>query len=587
MKILLIIWIASCTCLQVRSQYYLRGEITDEQKNPLSNVRIRLASSEFLFYSGNMGGFGISIPRSLDTMTVTADGFYTSTVPVKADQYQTIVLKARFAPLPKPTNRLLSLTKNLYPEMRDRWTVDAETYSSLVENPFVLADKFPETGFAVNINKASYSNIRRFINMENIVPPDAIRIEEMMSYFNIHYTQPGGDSMFNYQSILSPCPWNAAHELLYLNICAKKAMLDSVPPSNLVFLIDVSGSMDLPNRLPLLKSAFGLLVNNLRQVDTVSIVVYGGVNGVWLGPTCGSEKKKILESIAQLEAGGSTPGESGIRAAYRLAKSTFIKGGTNRVILATDGDFNVGEQSEDELNNLINSYRSSNIYLTCLGVGMGNYKDSKLEVLANRGKGNFAYLDNEKEAEKVLMEEFAQTIYAIAKEAYVEIRFDPAIVKSYRLIGFDNKLSALQDSTNEIQGGEIGSGHSLMSLIEIDPVSLDTISAFHNPFAKLWMHYQLPEENINRQEEFDLPYNFKPFNDLPNYYRFSASVALFGGLLKKSVYTEKTSWDDLALIAKASYDPNDVSQTEYIGLIDKAKKIYHKEKKKKKTVKEE
>ncbi len=588
MKILLIIWIASCTCLQVRSQYYLRGEIRDEQKNPLSNVRIRLASSEFLFYSGNMGGFGINVPRSRDTMTVTADGFYTSTVPVNADQYQTIVLKARFAPPPKPTNRLLSLTKNLYPEMRDRWTVDAETYSSLVENPFVQADKFPETGFAVNINKASYSNIRRFINMENIVPPDAIRLEEMMSYFNIHYTQPGDDSMFNYQSVISSCPWNSAHELLYLNICAKKAMLDNVPPSNLVFLIDVSGSMDLPNRLPLLKSAFGLLVNNLRQIDTVSIVVYGGVNGVWLGPTSGSEKKKILESIAQLEAGGSTPGESGIRAAYRLAKSTFIKGGTNRVILATDGDFNVGEQSEDELNNLINSYRSSNIYLTCLGVGMGNYKDSKLEVLANRGKGNFAYLDNEKEAEKVLMEEFAQTIYAVAKEAYIEIRFDPAIVKSYRLIGFDNKLSALQDSTNEIQGGEIGSGHSLMSLIEIDPVNLETTAVFHNtPFAKLWMHYQLPEENISRQEEFDLPYSFKPFNDLPNYYRFSASVALFGGLLKKSIYTGKSTWDDLSLIAKASYDPNDVSQTEYIGLIDKAKKLYHKEKKKKKTVKEE
>jgi Ca-activated chloride channel family protein len=551
-------------------------------------VRIRLASSEYLYYSGYMGGFGINVPRSMDTITVVADGFYTSTIPVNTDKYQTIVLKARFAPPPKPTNRLLSLTKNLYPEMRERWTVDAETYSSLVENPFVQTDKFPETGFAVNINKASYSNIRRFINMENIVPPDAIRLEEMMNYFNLHYTEPGDDSMFNYKSIISSCPWNADHELLYLNICAKKAMLDKIPPANLVFLIDVSGSMDLPNRLPLLKSAFSLMINNLRQIDTVSIVVYGGVNGVWLTPTCGTEKKKILESIAQLEAGGATPGESGIRAAYRLAKSTFIKGGTNRVILATDGDFNVGEQSEDELNSLINSYRSSDIYLTCLGVGMGNYKDSKLEVLANRGKGNFAYLDNEKEAEKVLMEEFAQTVYAVAKEAYIEIRFDPEIVKSYRLIGFDNKLIALQDSTNEIQGGEIGSGHSLMSLIEIDPVEPETeVSSHPASFAKLWMHYQLPEENTNHVEEFDLPYIFKPFNDLPNYYRFSASIALFGGLLRKSVYTQKTSWDELALIAKASYDPNDVSQTEYLELIDKAKKLYHKEKKKKKTAKAE
>lgn len=305
-------------------------------------------------------------------------------------------------------------------------------------------------------------------------------------------------------------------------------------------------------------------------------------------PTCGSEKKKILESIAELEAGGATPGESGIRAAYRLAKSTFIKGGTNRVILATDGDFNVGEQSEDELNQLINGYRGSGIYLTCLGVGMGNYKDSKLEVLANRGKGNFAYLDNEKEAEKVLMEEFAQTVYAVAKEAYIEIRFDPALVKSYRLIGFDNKLIAMQDSTNEIQGGEIGSGHSLMALVEIDPVKLETATINHdNSFAKLWMHYQIPENNINKLEEYDIPYSFRPFNDLPNYYRFSASVALFGGLLKKSTFTEKATWDELALLAKTSYDPNDVSQTEYLQLIDKAKKIYHKEKKKKKTTQDQ
>ncbi len=472
--------------------------------------------------------------------------------------------------------------------MRDRWTVGAETYSSLLENPFVPADQFPETGFAVNINKASYSNIRRFINMDNVVPPDAIRLEEMMNYFNIHYNEPGGDSIFNYQSAISSCPWNPAHELLYINVCARKAQLDNIPPANLVFLIDVSGSMDLPNRLPLLKSAFSLMVNNLRQIDTVSIVVYGGVNAVWLPPTCGAEKKKILESIAQLEASGATPGESGIRAAYRLAKSTFIKGGTNRVILATDGDFNVGEQSEEGLNQLINGYRNSGIYLTCLGVGMGNYKDSKLEVLANRGKGNFAYLDNEKEAEKVLMEEFAQTIYAVAKEAYIEIRFDPALVKNYRLIGFDNKLIAMQDSTNVIQGGEIGSGHSLMALVEIDPVTLETSAVTRSaPFAKLWMHYQLPEGNINKLEEYDLPYNYRPFNDLPNYYRFSASVALFGGMLKKSTFTEKTTWDELALLAKTSYDPNDVSQTEYLTLIDKAKKIYHKEKKKKKTAQDQ
>src|SRR5450432_2780711 len=568
--------------MQASGQYYLRGEIKDEQKNPLSNVRIRLRSSEFLYYSGTMGGFGITIPQLVDTMTIVADGFYSNTVAVNADKYQSIVLKSRFAPPPKPTNRLLSMTKNLSSEMRNRWTVGAETYSSLVENPFIPASKYPETGFAVNINKASYSNIRRFINMDNIVPPDAIRLEEMMNYFNIHYTEPGGDSVFNYQSIISSCPWNDEHELLYLNICARKATLDNIPPANLVFLIDVSGSMDLPNRLPLLKSAFSLMVNNLRPIDTVSIVVYGGVNGVWLTPTCGSEKKKILESIAQLEAGGSTPGEGGIRAAYRLAKSTYIKGGTNRVILATDGDFNVGQQSEDELNQLINGYRSSDIYLTCLGVGMGNYKDSKLEVLANRGKGNFAYLDNEKEAEKVLMQEFSQTIYAVAKDAYIDIRFDPELVRNYRLIGFDNKLSALEDTTNEIQGGEIGSGYSLMALVEIDPIEQETDIPNPNAvFARLKMHYQLPGEDKDHLEEYNIPFYFKPFAELPKYYRFSASVALFGGMLKKSGFTGKTTWDELTLMAKSSYDPNDVSQAEYFQLIDKAKKIYHKDKKKK------
>src|SRR5450432_914983 len=571
--------------MQASGQYYLRGEIKDEQKNPLSNVRIRLQSSEFLYYSGTMGGFGITIPRMVDTMTIVADGFYSNTVAVNAEKYQTIVLKSRFAPPPKPTNRLMSLTKNLSTEMRNRWTVGAETYSSLVENPFIPADKFPETGFALNINKASYSNIRRFINMDNIVPPDAIRLEEMMNYFNIHYTEPGRDSIFTYGSIISSCPWNADHELLYLNICARKATLDNIPPANLVFLIDVSGSMDLPNRLPLLKSAFSLMINNLRQVDTVSIVVYGGVNGVWLTPTCGSEKKKILESIAQLEAGGSTPGEGGIRAAYRLAKSTYIKGGTNRVILATDGDFNVGQQSEDELNQLINGYRSSDIYLTCLGVGMGNYKDSKLEVLANRGKGNFAYLDNEKEAEKVLMQEFSQTIYAVAKDAYIDIRFDPELVRNYRLIGFDNKLSALEDTTNEIQGGEIGSGYSLMALVEIDPIEQETDIPNPNAvFARLKMHYQLPGEDKDHLEEYNIPFYFKPFAELPKYYRFSASVALFGGMLKKSGFTGKTTWDELTLMAKSSYDPKDVSQNEYIQLIEKAKKIYHKEKKIKKKV---
>jgi Ca-activated chloride channel family protein len=324
------------------------------------------------------------------------------------------------------------------------------------------------------------------------------------------------------------------------------------------------------------------MVNNLRDKDTVSIVVYGGVNAVWLTPTSGGEKKKILESIAQLEPGGATPGEGGIRAAYRLAKSQFIKGGTNRVILATDGDFNVGEQSEEELNRLISSYRTSDIYLTCLGVGMGNYKDSKLEVLANRGKGNFAYLDNEKEAEKVLMEEFAQTIYAVAKDAYIDIHFDPSQVKNYRLIGFDNKLNALADTSNVLQGGEIGSGHTLMAVLEIEPgqAAIDS-NASGTPVATVCLHYRQPDADSARRESYSVPYHYTHFNNLPRSYRFGTSVALFGSLLKRSHFTDKSSWDDLTKMATESYDVNDASQKEFLALVEKAKKIYHKSRKKK------
>ncbi|HTQ26733.1 MAG TPA: von Willebrand factor type A domain-containing protein, partial [Puia sp.] len=465
------------------------------------------------------------------------------------------------------------------------WTVGAETYSSLIENEFVETSRFPETDFSININKASYSNVRRFLDMESFVPPDAVRIEEMMNYFNFDYTAPVADSNFSFNSYLSECPWNADNLLLYLHVCAKKADIEKIPPANLVFLIDVSGSMDLPNRLPLLKSAFGLLVKNLRDKDTVSIVVYGSTVGVWMQPTSGGNKKKILKAIEELNPGGPTPGEAGIRAAYRLAKSQFIKGGNNRVILATDGDFNVGQTTEDELERLILTHRQWGIYLTCLGVGMGNYKDSKLEVLAKRGNGNFAYLDGEKEAEKVLMQEFTQTVYAVADDAYLDISFNPDVVKRYRLIGFDNKLQALSDSSKGIQGGEIGSGHSLVSIFEINPANqnLDLIQPGKKGFARADLHYRLPGDSIGRTTGYDFPFAASSFNELPSSYRFATAVAMFGGLLKKSPFMKDINWDDIIEMATQSFDPNDVSQKEFIELVDKAKKIYSKQKKKKKT----
>ena len=268
----------------------------------------------------------------------------------------------------------------------------------------------------MTIDKASYSNVRRFLNMGSTIPPDAVRIEELLNYFNFGYTDPPADSCFVLRSRLSECPWNPANRLLFLRVCARKLDPSRIPPANLVSLIDVSGSMDLPNKLPLIKSATSLLINNLRAIDTVSIVTYGSSVSVALQPTSGENKKKILEAIDDLEPGGATPGEAGIRAAYRMAKSQYIKGGNNQVILATDGDFNEGETSEEELEKLVVEYKRWGVYLTCLGVGMGNYKDSKLEVLAKKGNGNFAYIDDEQEAEKVLVREFTQTVYAVADD---------------------------------------------------------------------------------------------------------------------------------------------------------------------------
>ena len=569
-----------------RGQFYLRGEIKDEKNGLLPDVSIRLHSSGYLYHSGSSGAFGIPIAQSWDTLTLSAEGYQTLTLRVDASQYQSIRLRQLFRSPVQPSRGLMSLTKDWRAMDRKGWTVGGETYSSLVENDFIPAMRFPETGFAVTIDKASYSNIRRFLNMGSTIPPDAVRIEELLNYFNFGYTDPPTDSCFSLHSHLSDCPWNPGNQLLFLQVCARKLDPAKIPPANLVFLIDVSGSMDLPNKLPLLKSAFSLLVNNLRAIDTVSIVTYGNVVGVWLPPTSGENKKKILQSIEDLAPGGATPGEAGIRAAYRVAKSQMIKGGNNRVILATDGDFNEGETSEEELEKLVTQYKDWGIDLTCLGVGMGNYKDSKLEVLAKKGNGNFAYLDDEREAEKVLVREFTQTVYAVADDAYLNIVFNPALVKNYRLIGFDNKVKMLSDSLSEIQGGEVGSGHSLLALFELTPAEGSHLQAGSavvggpggvaspDRLAQVVLNYKLPHDTLARMTCYTCPNRMVPFRDLQPCYRFASSIALFGGLLKKSRFMRQADWKEAIEMAEQSKDPADGMQQEFIGLIEKARKIY-------------
>ena len=565
------------------SQYYLRGEVRDALNQPLQGVKINLFSKgEYPYYSGSSGAFGIPTSLKIDTITFAAKGYELLKTAVESAKYSVFTLKPTEIIASSSHVRLSSFTKNLLDEQRHSTNVLGESYSSTVENKFIETKQFPETGYSVNVDRACYSNIRRFLNTKTKPPVDAVRMEEMLNYFNFSTEQSQPTSTFTANTTLTSCPWNPENQLLYINLKAKKINLEKTPPTNLVFLIDVSGSMDMPNRLPLVQSAFKLLVENLRSKDTVSIVTYGGIVSIPLQPTSGSEKLTIIQAIERLTSNGSTPGESAIRVAYKVAKRTFIKGGNNRVILATDGDFNVGQTSEEDLEDLVSQERKSGIYLTCLGVGMGNYKDSKLESLAKKGNGNFAYIDNEKEAEKVLVEEFSQTLYNVASDVYLNIKFNPALVKEYRLIGFENKVTALEDSTSELEGGEVGSGHRLLSVFEITPWKrTDSLSTNTKELiAMINLNYKLPGEQEVRYQQLDAKNVFIPLANADSCLRFASSVIMFGGLLKQSKYFKNVLWDDIYNLANSSAATNNQLQTEFIDMVQKAKKIYGNNKKK-------
>ena len=581
--ILIFLVFSSSVCAQ---QYYIRGEVKDESGHILQNVTILQLKTGYVFKSGSEGTFGIISNQQIDTLSFSFEGYYKEILVVNASNYVKVKLKL----LPAlATNirkwKLASLTKDMLREEQKSWFNGEETYSSMIENRFVNAKNFPNTGMSLDVDLASYSNIRRFITFNSLVPPDAVRIEEMLNYFSLDYSPPEGKNIFSIKTTLSSCPWNAGNELLFINLSSKKLDLDSLPPSQLVFLIDVSGSMDMSNRLPLLQSAFRLLVNNLREKDSVAIVVYGGTVGVMLNTTSGCEKEKIMKAIDELTPGGFTPGESGVKLAYSVARNHFINGGNNRVILATDGDFNVGLKTEGELDELISRQRQSGIYLTCLGVGMGNYKDSKIQTLANKGNGNFAYLDNFKEAEKVLLKEFTQTLYAVADNVYMNVEFNPDYVKEYRLIGFDNKVDALNDSLSVIGGGEIGSGHAMVAMFEIIPANInkqaiiDKITA--GKLADIKLQYQYPNDTSKRQFNYTSSFNFISFEDLEKSYQFSTAVAMFGSLLRSSPFAKSISWNDIIALTEKSYGKDEPIQKEFLALVQQAKNLYSKVKKKK------
>jgi Ca-activated chloride channel homolog len=557
--------------IHTEAQFYFKGEVTDAKNNPLPYARIQVYSTNLFYSSGSLGVFGIPSSKQTDSVTISLNGYEEKKVLLNSTFYNTIILKPTvITSVQKGT--LLSVTKNIEKGVPDNSEHYGETYIEQKENSFVETKLYPTTGFSMNIDKASYSNIRRFINRESPVPVNAVRIEEMLNYFPQKLKEPVTGKTFFIESQLTDCPWCSNHRLLYLRLHARKINTEKLPASNLVFLIDVSGSMDLPNRLPLLKTAFRMLVQNLREVDTISIMVYGGAVGIVLQPTSGKEKEKIIATVDSLSAAGDTPGESALRQAYILAQRKFKKEGNNRIILATDGDFNVGEVSEEAMIQLITQKKQTGIYLTCLGVGMGNYKDSKLEVLSKKGNGNFAYLDNNMEAEKVLVKEFTQTLYSVANDAYLNVTFNPEFVQSYRLIGYDNRNDQLHDTINTVEGGEIGTGHIITAVFEIELTKPDESNGKFLASAEL--NFKEPETSIQERELFPLQNNYVPFIKADSSYRFSTAVIYFGMLLKKSPYLMGAGWDQLLTLLPAAVNTNDYWQKEMATLILKAKEIY-------------
>ncbi len=468
---------------------------------------------------------------------------------------------------------------------------NTEQYESSPENSWKSALSDPLSTFSSDVDTASYSNIRRFITNHELPPSDAVRIEEMINYFTYSYPEPSGDDPVSISTELTECPWNKANRIMKIGIKGKSIDLDKAPAGNIVFLIDVSGSMQDYNKLPLLKQSFKLLVNNLRPEDLVSIAVYAGAAGKVLDPTPGNEKKKIIDAIENLNAGGSTAGAQGIELAYELAERSFIKGGNNRVVLATDGDFNVGISDDGELVKLIESKREKGIFLTVLGYGMGNYKDAKMEKLADKGNGNFAYIDNLLEAKKVLVDQLAGTLFTIAKDVKIQVEFNPAAVSGYRLIGYENRMLAKEDFNNDRKdAGEMGAGHTVTALYEIIPAGTDAPPVVDelkyqkiepvtelspNETATVKIRYKKPASDksslIKKIVNSD---SFKKFDGTSSDTRFAITVAAAGMLLKCSPEKGELNWDFVINSAKKAKGSDDSGyRAEFINMAERSELI--------------
>ncbi|MDN3725065.1 von Willebrand factor type A domain-containing protein [Aequorivita sp. SDUM287046] len=483
----------------------------------------------------------------------------------------------------------LQINPSLYgSRSNNNYVSENESYGKIDENIFKSVSTAPLSTFSIDVDKAGYSNLRRMLNNGQQVPEDAVKIEEMVNYFAYNYPQPTGKDPFSITADIVNSPWNQDAKLVRIGLKGKDISLKNVPPSNLVFLLDVSGSMESPNKLPLLKSALNVLVDRLRENDKVAIVVYAGAAGLVLPPTSGSEKQKIRDAIDNLSAGGSTAGGAGIELAYKIAEENFSKGGNNRVILATDGDFNVGASSDRSMENLIEEKRKTGVFLTCLGFGMGNYKDSKLETLADKGNGNHAYIDTMQEAQKVLGTEFFGTLYTIAKDVKIQVEFNPAKVQAYRLIGYENRLLNDEDFKDDAKdAGELGSGHTVTALYEIIPVGVkskylkdidnlkytkQTNQNFADEMLTVKFRYKEPDGDVSKLITKTVKDDNKSIESANEDLKFSAAVALFGMQLRDSEFINTKKKEDVISLAEAGKGSDkDGYRAEFIRLVKSSK----------------
>ncbi len=478
------------------------------------------------------------------------------------------------------------------PALKRDAEMNTENYAHMTDNPFLAVADQPLSTFSIDVDTASYSNARRFLNDGSLPPKDAIRVEEWLNYFGYDYPEPAANEPFSVTSEVSACPWNPAHRLVRLGLKTQQISQAATPARNLVFLVDVSGSMMPENKLPLLKRGLALLAENLRPKDSISIVVYAGASGLALPTTSGSDRGRVLDALGRLEAGGSTNGGDGIRLAYSIATQHFVRGGINRVILATDGDFNVGTSSEGDLQRLIEGERKSGVFLTVLGFGEGNTKDSTMEMLADKGNGNYAYIDSLAEARKVLVREAGSTLITIAKDVKLQVEFNPTRVQSYKLIGYENRLLAKEDFNDDHKdAGEIGAGHAVTALYEVvpkgekaappkvDPLKYQTapgvaLAAVGNEMCTVNIRYKRPSSDTSSKFSRVVTDTAAPIAQSSADFRFSAAVAEAALVLRGSPDMSGATLDNARTLAQGALGQDSTGDRhEFISLLAKAKAL--------------